>query len=71
MRYPANIEGSKYGKNYRIGYAAHGYAFRIFGRSGAYRAQSRHDQQSLHASTLAEMSELLARTFVATGELAP
>lgn len=64
MKYPTNIEGSKYGKKYRIGYDKGGRAWRIFGDTGRYYAtpskSHAEDWQMIQSGTLAGVSAKLS-----------
>jgi len=65
MHYPDNIEPSKYGKLYRIGYDAWGQAWRIYGETGKYYAvpvNTNLDNWSMiQSGTLAGVSEKLSQ----------
>ena len=66
MKTPHNIEARKFpGHDYRVGYDAHGYAWRIRGTTGGYIARpSRTDRYGcICADTLADMGSLLSCTF--------
>jgi len=57
MKIPYNIEGSKYGKTYRVGYDAKGFAVRIYGESGRYCVNGK------CLETLKQVSEYLSANY--------
>ena len=62
MKYPDNIEPSKYGKKYRIGYDKGGQAWRIFGETCKYYAtpiNHNADWTMIQSGTLAGVSAAL------------